>query len=71
MGKLSSEKEFDEFLCIDTEENDNICDITANNTESENNVYQATYYRDLVTLAAGLEECFFMAIQDIIAGLQV
>lgn len=50
MGKLSSEKEFDEFLCIDTGENDAFYDITANNTESENNVYQATYYRDLVTL---------------------
>ena len=42
---MDDEKAFDDFLSIDT----TLC-IGAEQPTEENNIYQATYYRDLVTL---------------------
>ena len=42
---MNGDKAFDDFLSIDTME----C-IGAERPTEDNNIYQATYYRDLVTI---------------------
>ena len=42
---MGGEKAFDDFLSIDTTE----C-VGAEQLSDDNNIYQATYYRDLVTI---------------------
>ena len=66
---MDDEKAFDDFLSIDT----TLC-IGAEQPTEENNIYQATYYRDLVTLfnAVSMEPvCCFMATQGITAAPRV
>ena len=75
---MNGDKAFDDFLSIDTME----C-IGAERPTEDNNIYQATYYRDLVTifdmvsmepedtlgiLAADLAGCCSMATPDITVG---
>ena len=78
---MDDEKAFDDFLSIDT----TLC-IGAEQPTEENNIYQATYYRDLVTLfnavswsrrihllilAADWGVCCSMATQGITAAPRV